>query len=68
MHTGDVTATPRYRVSAVSASERPDPPEVVLDGATLTPAAVALIARAHVPARLAPAARERNEAAARTIE
>jgi len=68
MHTRDVTATPRYRVSAVSASERPDPPEVVLDGATLTPVAVALVARARAPVRLAPAARERNEAAARTVE
>ena len=52
----------------MSASERPGPPEVVLDGATLTPAAVALVARARAPVRLAPAARELNEAAARTVQ
>jgi histidine ammonia-lyase len=39
----------------------------VLDGATLTPAALALVARAQVPVRLAPEARERNESAARTV-
>jgi histidine ammonia-lyase len=49
----------------VSVSERPGPPEVVLDGATLTPAAVALVARARAPVRLAPQARRANEEAAR---
>jgi histidine ammonia-lyase len=52
----------------VSATERPGPPEVVLDGATLTPAAVALVARARAPVRLAPQARRCNEEAARAAE
>src|SRR5579872_2520564 len=56
------------RVSAVSASEGPRPPEVVLDGGTLTPAAVALIAREDARVALAAPARERNEAAARVAE
>jgi histidine ammonia-lyase len=53
--------------SRVSASESARPQEVVLDGATLTPAAVALVARAHAPVRLEPGARERNAAAARAV-
>jgi histidine ammonia-lyase len=41
---------------------------IVLDGATLTPAAVALVAREHAPVELGPAARARNEAARRAVE
>jgi histidine ammonia-lyase len=52
----------------VSASERPGLPEVVLDGATLTAAAVAQVARARAPVRLAPQACRLNEAAARVAE
>jgi histidine ammonia-lyase len=48
----------------VSASEVARPPQVVLDGDTLTPAAVALVARRHARVALAPAARERNDRAA----
>jgi histidine ammonia-lyase len=40
---------------------------VVLDGATLTPDAVALIARRGAPVRLAPEARARNDDARRAI-
>lgn len=38
------------------------PPAVVLDGATLTPESIALVARGDAIATLAPAARERNAA------
>lgn len=41
---------------------------IVLDGATLTPAAVALIARRSAPVELAPAARARNESARRAVD
>jgi histidine ammonia-lyase len=41
---------------------------IVLDGATLTPAAVARIARARTAVELAPAARERNGAARRAVD
>ena len=44
---------------------QPDP--VVLDGDTLTPRRVALIAREGAEARLAPAARARNDAARATL-
>jgi histidine ammonia-lyase len=44
-----------------------DEPPVVLDGASLTPAALTAIARGGAPARLAPAARERNDAACRAL-
>lgn len=40
---------------------------IVLDGATLTPRAVAAVARAGAPVELAPAARARNEAAREAI-
>jgi histidine ammonia-lyase len=40
---------------------------VLLDGATLTPAAVARVARDGAPVRIAAAARERNAAAARAV-
>ncbi|HUA07278.1 MAG TPA: aromatic amino acid ammonia-lyase [Solirubrobacteraceae bacterium] len=42
-------------------------PAIVLDGATLTPAAVAAVARDGQPVELAPAARARNEAAREAI-
>jgi histidine ammonia-lyase len=41
---------------------------IVLDGATLTPAAVVAIARDGAPVELDPAARARNEAARRAVE
>jgi histidine ammonia-lyase len=41
---------------------------VVLDGATLTPDAVALVARNAAPVQLAPAARARNDDARRAID
>src|SRR3954469_23359673 len=41
---------------------------IVLDGATLTPAAVARVARDGAPVELHPAARERNESARRAVE
>jgi histidine ammonia-lyase len=41
---------------------------IVLDGATLTPAAVARVARDGARVELDPAARERNEAARRAVE
>jgi histidine ammonia-lyase len=44
------------------------PPPVVLDGATLTPKAVALIAREGAETRLSDHARARNDAARRAIE
>ena len=47
----------------MSASEGSRLPTVVLDGETLTPRAVAAIARGRAPVALAPAARARNEAA-----
>ena len=42
-------------------------PQIVLDGATLTPRAVDAVARHGQPVELAPEARERNEAARRAI-
>ena len=41
---------------------------IVLDGATLVPAAVARIARLRAPVELSPQARERNDAARRAVE
>lgn len=41
---------------------------IVLDGATLTPAAVALVARSGAPVELGPAARARNESARRAVD
>src|SRR3954451_1134218 len=41
---------------------------IVLDGATLTPAAVARVARDGAPVELHPAARERNESARRAVK
>src|SRR4051794_25856533 len=41
---------------------------IVLDGATLTPDAIALVARAGAAARIGPAARARNEAARRAVD
>jgi histidine ammonia-lyase len=51
----------------VSASDGPGPPEVSLDGATLTPDAVAIVAREGARVRLTPAARARNAAAAGAV-
>jgi histidine ammonia-lyase len=42
--------------------------EIVLDGRTLTPAAVVALARARAEPVIAPAARERNAAAARLVD
>src|SRR3954451_950201 len=41
---------------------------IVLDGATLTPAAVARVAREGVPVELGPGARARNESARGAVE
>ena len=41
---------------------------VLLDGATLTPDAVARVARDGAPVELTPAARERNEGARRAVD
>ncbi len=49
-----------------AATKVPNP--VILDGATLTPKGVALIAREGAEARLAAKARERNERARRAVE
>ena len=53
----DAIAQRRHIVAAV----------VMLDGVSLTPAALARVARGHEAVALAPAARERNAAAARAV-
>ncbi|MGH2869875.1 MAG: HAL/PAL/TAL family ammonia-lyase [Solirubrobacteraceae bacterium] len=55
-------------MSAPPGSRAPTPPEpITLDGASLTPKRVALIARGHAPAQIAAEARTRNDDARETI-
>ena len=53
--------------SAAADQARQNPEAVVLDGSTLTPHAVALVARGRPAVRLASAARTRNDDARRAI-